>query len=212
MPLANASGASLPPPSHGPGSGWFATPFQYDSCIHYFTPVYPDAIQAGACPGACPTLRHGCPTRIVTRSDRRQLRLCGPDRFERVLRDGSRSRGHASLVARVARLQRGFGHQPSDADSGALNRRVHAYAKASGISTAKAVALSQHYAFHIWDADWGPVTSKMSGHPPQAGIKFGKQANCFVHTPVGALARIADTLSEPQNSRAASAALRQLDL
>ena len=99
-----------------------------------------------------------------------------------------------------------------NADSGALNRRVHAYAKASGISTAKAVALSQHYAFHIWDADWGPVTSKMSGHPPQAGIQFGKQANCFVHTPVGALAKIADTLSEPQNSRAASAALRQLDL
>src|ERR1039458_729798 len=35
-----------PPPSHGSGSGWFATPFLYDSFIHYFTPVYPDAIQA----------------------------------------------------------------------------------------------------------------------------------------------------------------------
>src|SRR5262249_10794762 len=33
-------------PSHGSGSGWFATPFLYDSFIHYFTPVYPDAIQA----------------------------------------------------------------------------------------------------------------------------------------------------------------------
>ncbi|MGO4881249.1 MAG: hypothetical protein ACLP59_10545, partial [Bryobacteraceae bacterium] len=42
----NASSASLPPPSHGSGSGWFATPFLYDSFIHYFTPVYPDAIQA----------------------------------------------------------------------------------------------------------------------------------------------------------------------
>jgi hypothetical protein len=37
----------LPPPSHGSRSGWFATPFLYDSFIHYFTPVYPDAIQAG---------------------------------------------------------------------------------------------------------------------------------------------------------------------
>ena len=45
MPQANASSASLPPPSHGSGSGWFATPFLYDSFIHYFTPVYPDAIQ-----------------------------------------------------------------------------------------------------------------------------------------------------------------------
>jgi hypothetical protein len=35
----------LPPPSHGSGSGWFATPFLYESFIHYFTPVYPDAIQ-----------------------------------------------------------------------------------------------------------------------------------------------------------------------
>jgi hypothetical protein len=33
-------------PSHGSGSGWFATPFLYDSFIHYLTPVYPDAIQA----------------------------------------------------------------------------------------------------------------------------------------------------------------------
>src|SRR5215831_17187488 len=33
------------PPSHGSGSGWFATPFLHDSLIHYFTPVYPDANQ-----------------------------------------------------------------------------------------------------------------------------------------------------------------------
>ena len=47
MPLSNASGASLPPPPHGSGSGWFATPFLYDSFIHYFTPVYPDASRPG---------------------------------------------------------------------------------------------------------------------------------------------------------------------
>jgi hypothetical protein len=40
MLLANASSASLPPTSHGSGPGWFATPFLYDSCIHYFTQVY----------------------------------------------------------------------------------------------------------------------------------------------------------------------------
>src|SRR5713101_7366793 len=39
-----------PPPSHGSGSGWFATPLLYDSFIHYFTPVYPDAIQATSLP------------------------------------------------------------------------------------------------------------------------------------------------------------------
>src|ERR1700747_1008123 len=46
MPLSNASTAVLRPPSHGSRSGWFATPFLCDSFIHYFTPVYPDAIQA----------------------------------------------------------------------------------------------------------------------------------------------------------------------
>ena len=45
VPLSNASSAALRPPSHGSGSGWFATPFLYDSFIHYFTPVYPDAIR-----------------------------------------------------------------------------------------------------------------------------------------------------------------------
>ena len=43
LPLSNASGAPFPPHPHGSGSGWFATPFLYDSFIHYFTPVYPDA-------------------------------------------------------------------------------------------------------------------------------------------------------------------------
>ena len=34
MPLANASGATLPPPPHGSGSGWLATPFLHGSFIH----------------------------------------------------------------------------------------------------------------------------------------------------------------------------------
>ncbi len=55
----------FPPPSHGLGSGWFATPFLYDSFIHYFTPVYPDAIQAT---GQATGLRHP-----VTRSIGPQL-------------------------------------------------------------------------------------------------------------------------------------------
>ena len=46
VPLSNASSAASRPPSHGSGSRWFAIPFLYDSFIHYFTPVYPDAIQA----------------------------------------------------------------------------------------------------------------------------------------------------------------------
>src|SRR5258706_2760367 len=47
-PIPNASSASFASRlhSHGSGSGWFAIPFPYDSFIHYFTPVYPDAIQA----------------------------------------------------------------------------------------------------------------------------------------------------------------------
>src|SRR5262249_3870942 len=46
LPRLNASSATSRLPSHGSGSGWFATPFLYDSLIHYFTPVYPDAIHA----------------------------------------------------------------------------------------------------------------------------------------------------------------------
>jgi len=46
VPLPNASSAALRLPSHGSGSGWFATPFLHDSFIHCFTPVYPDAIRA----------------------------------------------------------------------------------------------------------------------------------------------------------------------
>ena len=48
MPLSNASSASLPPPSHGQDGSLFL--LLYDSFIHYFTPVYPDAIQAEGLP------------------------------------------------------------------------------------------------------------------------------------------------------------------
>ena len=40
----NASIATLRLATHDSGSGWFATPFLYDSFIHYSTPVYPDAL------------------------------------------------------------------------------------------------------------------------------------------------------------------------
>jgi hypothetical protein len=73
-----------------------------------------------------------------------------------------------------------------------------------------------HYSFHIWDAEWGHVTIKMSGHPPfgaqvilngheyvaaaaaAAGIGFDKEGNCFTSvTDTQALAQLADTLSLP---------------
>ena len=88
-----------------------------------------------------------------------------------------------------------------------------------------------HYSFHILDPDWGHITIKMSGHPPfpaqvmlngheyvacqarKAGINFTKEANCFTHisNPAG-LAKIADTLSQPADYRAAAPAVRALDL
>jgi len=36
--------AALRLATHDSGSGWFATPFPYDSFIHYSTPVYPGAL------------------------------------------------------------------------------------------------------------------------------------------------------------------------
>src|SRR5260370_41915163 len=39
----NASIATLRSATHDSGTGWFATPFLYDSFIHYSTPVYPGA-------------------------------------------------------------------------------------------------------------------------------------------------------------------------
>jgi hypothetical protein len=39
----NASMAASRLATHDSGSGWFATPFLYDSFIHYSTPVYPGA-------------------------------------------------------------------------------------------------------------------------------------------------------------------------
>src|SRR6266852_9228031 len=51
----NASIATLRSATHDSGPGWFATPFLYDSFIHYSTPVYPDAYQPGlAAPQSVP--------------------------------------------------------------------------------------------------------------------------------------------------------------
>jgi hypothetical protein len=74
-----------------------------------------------------------------------------------------------------------------------------------------------HYSFHILDPDWNHLTIKVSGHPPfpaqvilngheyvarqarRAGILFTKEGNCFTTvSDAAALAKIADTLSEPR--------------
>ena len=71
------------------------------------------------------------------------------------------------------------------------------------------------YSFHLWDAEWGHVTIKISGHPPfpsqvilngheyvacqaqRQKIEFKKEGNCFTQVQdAAALARVADTLSE----------------
>ena len=41
----NASMVALRLATHDSGSGWFATPFLYDSFIHNSTPVYPGALR-----------------------------------------------------------------------------------------------------------------------------------------------------------------------
>jgi hypothetical protein len=76
-------------------------------------------------------------------------------------------------------------------------------------------AYINHYAFHIWDPEWGHITIKMAGHPPfgarvilngheyvarratKAGLTFSKEGNCFTQiTDAAPLARIADTLAD----------------
>src|SRR5256885_13894617 len=42
----NASMVALRLATHDSGSGWFATPFLYDSFIHNSTPVYPGALRS----------------------------------------------------------------------------------------------------------------------------------------------------------------------
>jgi hypothetical protein len=49
----------LPPPSHGWGQDGSLFLLLYDSFIHYFTPVYPDAIQAGSLPHKAFSEQHG---------------------------------------------------------------------------------------------------------------------------------------------------------
>ena len=60
----NASPAALRLQTHDSGSGWFATPFLYDSLIHDSTPVYPGALRSllgadGVPAGAGRTVRRG---------------------------------------------------------------------------------------------------------------------------------------------------------
>jgi hypothetical protein len=45
-----------PPPSHGRGQDGSLFLLLYDSFIHYFTPVYPDAIQIDNLPHAIITI------------------------------------------------------------------------------------------------------------------------------------------------------------
>ena len=42
----NASMVASRLATHDSGSGWLATPFLYDSSIHYSTPVYPGALSS----------------------------------------------------------------------------------------------------------------------------------------------------------------------
>jgi hypothetical protein len=84
------------------------------------------------------------------------------------------------------------------------------------VNLAKKRAFVNHYSFHIMDPEWGHMTIKMSGHPPfgaqvilngheyvaatarAAGVRFVKEGNCFTRiADPTALARIADTLSQP---------------
>src|SRR6201993_166344 len=85
------------------------------------------------------------------------------------------------------------------------------------IERKKPMPYVNHYSFHILDPDWGHLTIKISGHPPfpaqvilngheyvacqarKAGILFTKEGNCFTTiADAAALAKIADTLSEPR--------------
>jgi hypothetical protein len=73
-----------------------------------------------------------------------------------------------------------------------------------------------HYAFHIWDRDWGHLSIKMCGHPPfscqiavngheyvaiqaqKKGLEFRKEDNCFTEcADAAALSLVADTLRSP---------------
>ena len=85
------------------------------------------------------------------------------------------------------------------------------------LESKKPMPYVNHYSFHILDPEWGHITIKISGHPPfpaqvilngheyvacqarKAGIRFTKEGNCFTHiSDAEGLAKIADTLSEPQ--------------
>jgi hypothetical protein len=82
-----------------------------------------------------------------------------------------------------------------------------------GIDLRRKNAFVNHYTFHIWDAEWGHVAIRMSGHPPfstmimlnghelvtsgcqQKGILFRKEGNCFTElADAPGLQLVADTL------------------
>src|ERR1700733_10172967 len=75
----NASMAALRLATHDSGSGWFASPFLYDSSIHYSTPVYPGALRSLL--GAL-AARNGCTNNRVYRdpgSVRQQVASGAPE-------------------------------------------------------------------------------------------------------------------------------------
>lgn len=93
--------------------------------------------------------------------------------------------------------------------------RMSGTGKIGEIARKKPMPYVNHYHFHIWDAEWGHVTIKMSGHPPfgaqvmlngheyvacqarRQNIDCQKEGNCFTQTAnAAALAKVADTLSE----------------
>src|SRR5260370_36241050 len=83
IPLSNASSATLPPPSHGSGPEWLATPSLYDSFIRYFMPVYPGAIQPKR---ADPTRRlHGLKLAGKWRNSSCRVSACTTQRLQKLV-------------------------------------------------------------------------------------------------------------------------------
>jgi len=66
------------------GQDGFAIPFLYDSFIHYFTPVYPDAIQAkGLLHSGCDKARTVARYELLKQPDKQELSTAYPVCFSR---------------------------------------------------------------------------------------------------------------------------------